>query len=115
MSQLESEIQNDILDYLNRAGVFSFRTNSVGIYDKEKGVYRTPSKYSMKGMSDIIGVRASDGKIVCIEIKNSVGKLSIHQKAFLNKINRCGGIAFCARSVEQVIEELISTERRVYL
>ena len=99
----EADIQNQILDWLNKNGIFAWRTNSTGIYDDEKKVYRTPSKYSLKGVSDILGILPS-GLLLSIEVKSATGRLTMEQKAFLNRVNKFGGLAFMARSLEQVKE-----------
>ena len=98
---LESDIQTQILDFLNMNGVFSFRVNSMGIFDKEKCIYRTPSKYSLKGTSDIIGI-FPDGKFLAIEVKSAKGRPTKEQNAFINKINSRGGLAFICRSLESL-------------
>jgi hypothetical protein len=46
------------------------------------------------------------GKFLAIEVKNAKGRLSSHQEAFLNRVNEEGGIAFVARSVDDVIDNL---------
>ncbi len=61
-------------------------------------------KYQLKGTSDIIGVY--QGRILCIEVKSATGKVSPEQQAFINKINSVGGIAFVARSLEEVMKNL---------
>jgi len=100
----ESEILNQILDYLNKRGIFSFRVNNGAIFDKNINGYRKLGKFHLKGVSDIIGVL--NGKILCIEVKKETGKISKEQEAFLAKIARSGGVAFVARSIEEVEENL---------
>jgi len=59
---------------------------------------------STPGVPDIIGIW--QGRMLGIEVKTARGKLSVQQQVFIDKINAHGGIAFCARSVEDVIEGL---------
>jgi len=101
----EADIQTMILDHLNRSGVFAFRVNSAGIYDSRSGVYRRPSKYFMKGCSDVLGC-LPDGRMLAIECKAIKGRLSMEQSAFISKIQAQGGLAMVARSVEDVKEQL---------
>ena len=59
---------------------------------------------STKGVADIIG--CFRGRFLAIEVKNQKGKLSEYQEAFLENVRRSGGIAFVARNVQDVIENL---------
>ena len=59
---------------------------------------------SEKGISDIIG--CYKGKFFCCEIKTATGKVSEHQKRFLERVREAGGIAIVARSCEDVVEAL---------
>jgi hypothetical protein len=101
----ESSIQVEILDWLNKVGVFAFRVNSAGIYDARSGIYRRPSKYFMKGQSDIMGCLPC-GRMMAIECKAISGRLSPEQAAFLDKMTRQGAVAFVAKSVYEVQEQL---------
>lgn len=95
----EQEIQNAILHFLNSQKIFCFKVNNTGVFDGEK--YRKLTGFSMKGISDIIGV-LKDGRILCIEVKSQKGKTSPEQEAFIKKINKSGGVALVARSVKDV-------------
>ena len=59
---------------------------------------------SPKGVSDIIGIYKN--RFLAIEIKTEKGKVTKHQARFLKAVEDNGGIAFVARSVEDVIEKL---------
>lgn len=101
----ESDIQNLILDWLNKNRIFSFRVNNVGVYDPVKNIYRQLGKFSLKGISDIMGV-LPDGRFLAIEVKTKTGKVSKDQNAFIHKVNKTGGLAFVSRSLEDTIEQL---------
>jgi hypothetical protein len=74
--------------------------NSVGIFAwKEWG-----GPMSTPGVPDIIG--CFKGRLIGIEIKSEKGIVSEYQKEFIDNINRAGGLAFVARSLEDVIEGL---------
>ena len=55
---------------------------------------------AMKGVADIIGCH--QGRMFAIEIKTDKGRVSPHQQKFLDAVNEAGGIAFVARSIEDV-------------
>ena len=59
---------------------------------------------STPGVPDIIG--CFKGRLIGIEIKSEKGVVSEYQKEFIENINRAGGLAFVARSVDDVIEGL---------
>lgn len=110
----EIDIQNSILAYLNAIGIFCWRNNSVGVYDPTKKLFRKPmGKYQINGVSDILGIikrpinqTNSNGLyasiFLAIEVKSEKGRVSDSQKEFLNNIESRGGVAFVARSIEDV-------------
>ena len=59
---------------------------------------------SVKGLPDLIG--CFQGKFLAIEVKRKNGKVSPEQEATIARINRAGGLAFVARDLETVIEQL---------
>jgi len=105
MRQLEKPIENQILNLLNLLGVYCWKNQSVGIYDKAKGVYRkSNNKHHINGVADIIGVIS--GRFLAIEVKSKTGTLSQDQKLFIMKVNEEGGVAFVARSPADVLKNL---------
>ena len=57
-----------------------------------------------KGVSDIIGCK--DGRMFAIEIKTQAGRVTPYQQRFLDRVNAAGGLAFVARSIEDVTYHL---------
>lgn len=99
----EHEIQNDILYFLNAKGIYCWRQNS--------GCAKIGNRYikftSINGIADIIGI-AKDGRFLAIECKREKGGvLSDSQKAFLESIEKNGGITIIANSLDTVIERLV--------
>ena len=86
----EKEITREIRAYLRIRGIFHWK------------VFQTLG--STVGCPDIIGIYK--GKMLGIEVKTKSGKLSERQALFIESINMEGGIAFVARSVDDVIQEL---------
>lgn len=94
--QLEKEITKEIRRFLNMKRIFHYKAwQGLG---------------STKGVADIIGIMPLNGKspgaFLAIEVKTERGVLSEHQENFLRSISDSGGIAFCARSVQDVIDNL---------
>lgn len=105
MSTPEGFIKNSICSYLKLKNVFFFIHDSVGIYDPIKKIYRTNiSPYRVKGVADILGIYK--GKFLAIEVKAPKSYPTQEQKAFIEKVKSEGGIAFIARSIEDVKREL---------
>jgi len=102
----EQEIKNSILDYLSwKRECFVWPNDSVGIYDPIRKIYRKKnSKFHIRGVSDILGIFRE--RALAIEVKTQKGKVSPEQLEFISKFNKSGGIAFVARSVEDVEREL---------
>lgn len=104
MKQPEKEIENNILEWLAWNNIFSFKVKSQGTWDEAKKTFRRPSKYYKRGTADILGIYKTY-PLAC-EVKSEKGRLSIHQKAFLEEWRKNGGIAIVARSVDDVEEAL---------
>ncbi len=99
----EAEIQKQILMYLSVRGVFHWRQNSGALVlpatnKRGRGFYRF---CSMPGVSDILGV-LPDGRFLAIEVKRPGQKPTTSQAAFIDAVNRLGGLAFVAHSVGDV-------------
>ena len=112
----ESELVAEALRFLNRIpGVVAWRTNVGAVSADHKGKRRFV-RFGFAGLSDIIGWKEETenvrGAIVCwarfvaIEIKTDTGKLTPHQVAFLQLVNKSGGIGFVARSCDDIAAEL---------
>lgn len=103
-AQPERIIQNGILEWLALHDIFAFVVKSTGTWDAKEGTFRRPSKYFKRGTADILGIFRN--RFLAIEVKSKTGKLSIHQKIFLQQVKDNGGIAIVARSVDDVIDGL---------
>jgi penicillin-binding protein-related factor A (putative recombinase) len=109
----EKQIQDSIMRYLAlnfRSTGFFWVNKTQGTFDPVKKVFRSGTTY--KGISDILGILY--GKFIAIEVKSATGRLRPEQKAFLEKINRMGGIAFEARSIDDVDARLRQWEGMRY-
>lgn len=98
---LESQIQRQILDYLEIRGIFHWRNNTGAFRDDKQHLYR----FGFKGSSDIIGVLPG-GRALFIEVKRPTGRLTDAQKEFLARAHMAGALAFEARSVEEVDQRI---------
>lgn len=84
----ETDIQNQIRDYLRMKGWFVIRHQQ--------------SMGSLKGLSDLSALK--DGITIYIEVKTSKGHQSQYQMQFQHDIESHGGIYILARSIEDVAD-----------
>ena len=99
---LEKDVQKAIMEYLELSGIFCWRNNTGATkYEGKDGKSRWVN-YGKTGSSDILGVVSPSGRLLAIEVKSPTGRVSAKQQEFLEEIDRNGGIAIIARSVEDV-------------
>ena len=104
----ESVIESQIFHYLRGKGVLCFKSIQAGFFDPVRKVFRKQnSPYFRKGVSDCLGL-LPDGRFLAIEVKARYGKVSPDQQRFIDDVNKSGGVAFVARSMEDVVERLDS-------
>lgn len=106
--QPERLIQNEIVNFLNIKGLFCWSNKNGATYDPRTKAYRANS--TLKGISDILGLTPKTGTFVAIEVKTKTGRVSKEQKIFLEGIRQSGGIAFVARSIDDVIAQMHDLE-----
>lgn len=99
-------IKNQICSWLTIKKIFFFAHDSVGIWNPTRKVFMSnKSPYRIKGVSDILGVLPG-GQFLAIEVKAEKGRLTPEQKTFLLTVNLNGGVAFMARGINDVINEM---------
>lgn len=97
------EVVTPCIEYLRAKGIYCWRNNSVGVWDPVKRVYRkNNSKLKINGVSDILGIW-SDGRFFACECKRGRNQPSDDQTAFLEAIEKHGGIAMVVWSVDDLI------------
>ena len=62
-------------------------------------------RFGWPGCPDVLG-QMKDGRLLGVEVKGPTGKLRPAQVAFLEAINKAGGVAFVARDCRDVWREL---------
>lgn len=97
---LEKEIQRAILDYLEYKKIFVWKNNTVGI-KKPDGHYIPAGR---RGVADILGVLPG-GRFLAIEVKRQGTKATSEQNEFLLRVGLMGGLAFVARSIDDVMKQ----------
>lgn len=102
MGLSESQIQKQILDYLNHRPGKWWRMNTGAMKIKSEVGRDRFLRFGAKGMADIIGVK--DGRFVAIEVKAEKGRTTLYQDLFREDITTNGGSYILARSVEDVMK-----------
>ncbi len=102
---LEQAIQKQILDYLRYKlqGHLLLEEQHSWHLPKARNTY-IPSH--APGASDILGI-LKGGRFLATEVKSKKGRVSPQQEQFLAEIEARGGVAFVARSVEEVEKLLL--------
>lgn len=93
---IESAFQSAVCHLLKEAGVLHWDTSGLA-----GGRYG----YSQTGAPDIMAIGRS-GRFVGIELKTKVGKVSTHQRARGDQIEKAGGSYAVCRSIREVFEAL---------
>jgi hypothetical protein len=100
---LESQIQKQILDYLELKHIFHYRQNTGAMKSEYKG-----KSYFMRfgavGSSDIFCV--IKGLHIGIEVKTPQGKQSESQKKYQKALEAAGGRYFIATCLEDVMKNI---------
>ncbi|KKN01235.1 hypothetical protein LCGC14_1129990 [marine sediment metagenome] len=97
----EGDIVKACLSYLEALGIFAWRNNTGAMGGTYKGTKRYV-RFGVPGASDILGV-LPNGRFLAIECKMPGKKPTLKQRAFIDEINRHGGVAFVAESVTDVM------------
>jgi hypothetical protein len=71
------------------------------------GAYRRPSKYAIRGVSDIV-ILLPESRVIWIEIKTKVGRQSVDQKVFQKMCYDLGHEYHIVRSLDDLKKILIS-------
>lgn len=106
MSTTEGGIRNAIMSWLKFHHAFCFIHDSVGIYDPVRQRFRIRhGAHRSVGIPDIIGIWK--GKFLAIEVKAPKKYPTQDQKRMIQTINTEGGLAFVARSIQDVEDQLL--------
>jgi hypothetical protein len=97
----EGNISKAILEYLTLVRrYFCWRNNTGGFRDKRDHYYQ----FGKVGSGDILGLDHK-GRFFSIEVKAPGKNPTEHQEAFIYSVNATNGMAFVARSIDDVIAQ----------
>ena len=95
-----TELTNQIIQYIYERGGYAWRANSVGVFDTKLARFRASAK---KGVADVLS--CFKGRLVAVEVKIGVDRLSPEQEGFLSNIRHTGGYAIVAKEFEEFKED----------
>lgn len=101
INEQETAIVGSCLCLLSFLGIYAWRNNTGALRNKNNRLVR----YGKPGSSDIIGI-LPDGRLIAVECKTSIGKLSPGQKDFLEKIKENHGVAIVAHSSDELMDQI---------
>lgn len=108
---LEREILAACLHWLQLAGYCHWRMPIGPVMRGGGSQAKRFSKSPIAGFPDICGIlKKRAGILFAVELKASYGILKNHQEEWIAKINKAGGSAFVARSLEEMIQKLKEAE-----
>ncbi len=97
----EGAVLNAVLEYLHVRRIFAWRNNTGAAVARAPNGRNRLIRYGKVGSADILGV-LDDGRFLAIECKAPGGRLTAPQADFIASVNARGGLAFVARSIEDV-------------
>lgn len=101
MSVPHDDLVRSIRLYLSEMGALSVKIDTPGLLYDRNG---TPVKIGKKGVLDVIA--SIKGRFVAIDAKIGRDRLKPDQVNFADAVERAGGIAFAAWSVDDVANRL---------
>lgn len=96
----EKQIENQVLSWLKFKNIFAFKVKSMGTFDPTSKKFRSPSPWFRKGCPDILC--CYKGKMIGLEIKTAIGRLSMNQKIFHQDLQMAEGKVFIIRDVNEL-------------
>ena len=100
MKMKETDLRNQILDWLMYRNIYAWLNNTAGTYSKRtKSYFKNPRL--KKGVADILGI-LPNGKLFAIECKVGKNKQDDNQKIFQKDIEANNGIYILAYNLEEV-------------
>lgn len=104
----EEIVKEEVCQWLTDNKYFFWITYNGAVYDRKSKSYRKPSRWHRRGVCDILGI-TKDGRPLGIELKAPESyRVSKEQKEFISIFNELGGLAFVAKSVDDVKKRLLT-------
>ena len=116
MIDSEQNLVRAALDYLLVSGIPAWRNNTGArkwAYTNAAGQLKNQFlRWGYKGSGDIFAVLPPHGRFVSIECKRPGKEASGDQTIFMDAVNRVGGCAFVAHTLDEVIKGIEEAKAR---
>ena len=99
-----NSLTQSVIKHLTACGFVVWRQNSAAVFDTKKQVFRK-NPTQKKGISDVLGFCRNTGIIIAVEVKWQKDKLSEEQSEFLAAVERAGGIALVAKTIDGFLSD----------
>ena len=96
----ENDVLQMVCQYLRYRNRFFYRNNNIPVWDTQKKLYRRASKWTPRGLPDIIVVYL--GQYIGLEIKGPYGVVSPEQQAIGDALWDAGARWYVVRDIEDV-------------
>jgi hypothetical protein len=98
----EADVLAQCLALLKVRGVFAWRASTHGVRRRDGAGREFWAHHGLRGCADVLGVLAPSGRLLAAEVKRPGGRLSAHQRAFLDNVTACGGLALVVSDPAQL-------------
>lgn len=100
-----NDLTNSIIDYIRRIGGKAWRNNTGAMRatytDKRGDAKERFMRFGEKGSGDVLALHR--GTFYSIEVKTGRDQLNENQMVWIDDVNAHGGVAFEARSIDDVM------------
>ena len=101
----ENEVKNACLEFLLAFGFLAWRQNTGGVKYRSKSGKDRFVRFGFAGLSDILCILPS-GRFLVVETKRADNDASDAQRDFMADVERMGGVAVLAYSVDDLHDRL---------
>ncbi len=101
----ENDVKKACLEFLLAFGFLAWRQNTGAMKFKAQDGHDRFVRFGFKGLSDICCILPG-GRFLAVETKRQDNRASEAQKAFLQDVERMGGISVLAYSVDDLHDRL---------
>lgn len=100
----ETDLQNQIVEYLEYKQIVAWRNNRVAFYDKIQKCVRYGKGVTKPGQPDILGAIPKSGRMIAIETKSKYEKVREKQESTMERLDKAGALVIVARTLSDVTE-----------
>jgi hypothetical protein len=100
----ETDLQNQIVQYLEYKQIVAWRNNRVAFYDKIQKCVRYGKGVTKPGQPDILGAIPKSGRMIAIETKGKYEAIRAKQESTMDRLDKAGALVIVARTLSDVTQ-----------